>query len=268
MVITSSSNARVKLIRALLQERRSREEAQQWCLEGVRLLEEALDAHLPLQFVLYAPARLTNPRAAALLTRLRAQQVVCEETHTQVLDAISGTTTSPGIMAVASWPQVRPFPAAGLLLVLDALSDPGNLGTILRTALAAGCAGVLLAPGSVDIYNPKVVRAAMGAHLYLPVRSVETWADMAAAVTGRQVWLADAHGDTLYDAVDWRLPTALIIGNEGAGASADARRLAVGTVTIPIAQAESLNAAVAAAVFCFESARQRRRSDHRRPPPG
>ena len=71
-----------------------------------------------------------------------------------------------------------------------------------------------------------------------------------------------------YDAVDWRLPTALIIGNEGAGASADARRLAVGTVTIPIAQAESLNAAVAAAVFCFESARQRRQSDHRRPPPG
>ena len=266
-MITSSSNARVKLIRALLQERRSRQEAQQWCLEGVRLLEEALDAELPLLFVLYAPALLAHPRAAALLARLHQRQVQCEEVHARVLDAVSATTTSPGIIAVASWPQPRPFAAAGLLLVLEALSDPGNLGAILRTALAAGCAGVLLGPGAVDLYNPKVARAAMGAHLHLPVHCEETWADIAAAVAGRQVWLADAAGGAPYDAVDWRLPSALIIGSEGAGASADARRLAQGAVTIPIERAESLNAAVAAAVFCFEAARQRRHSGSVRPTP-
>lgn len=257
-MITSSSNARVKLIRALLQERKARQEARQWCLEGVRLLEESLDADLPPLFVLYAPARLTSPRGLALLGRLRAQQVVCEETSAPVLDAISATTTSPGILGVAPWPPPQPLRRDGLLLVLDGLSDPGNLGTVLRTALAADCAGVLLTPGSVDEYNPKVVRAAMGAHLRLPLRRVEAWEDVAATVAGRRVWLADAHGRTWYDDVDWRAPSALIIGSEGAGASAAAQRLASDTVAIPIAQAESLNAAVAAAVFCFEAARQRR----------
>ena len=110
----------------------------------------------------------------ALLTRLRSQQIVCEEASAQVLDAVSATTTSAGIIAVAPWPQAHPFAADGLLLVLDGLSDPGNLGTVLRTALAAGCVGVLLTPGSVDEYSPKVVRAAMGAHLRLPLCRVET----------------------------------------------------------------------------------------------
>jgi len=266
VVITSSSNARVKLIRALLHERKARQDARLWCLEGVRLLEEALDADLQPLFVLYAPERLTNPRAAALLARLRSQQIVCEEASVQVLDAASATTTAAGIMAVAPWPQPRPLAADGLLLILDGLSDPGNLGTVLRTALAAGCAGVLLAPGSVDEYNPKVVRSAMGAHLRLPLRRLETWQEAAAVVADRRVWLADAHGDMLYDAVDWRTPAALIIGSEAAGASADARRLAMGTVKIPIAQAESLNAAAAAAVILFEAARQRRHRDQPNPP--
>lgn len=266
-VITSSSNARVKLIRALLQERKARQEARLWCLEGVRLLEEALDAHLQPLFALYASERLTNPRTAALLARLRSQQVVCEEVRAQVLDAASATTTSAGIMAVAPWPQPLPVAADGLVLILDGLSDPGNLGTVLRTALAAGCAGVLLAPGSVDEYNPKVVRSAMGAHFRLPLRRLETWQEAAALVADRRIWLADAHGEMLYDAVDWRTPAALIIGSEAAGASAEARRLAVGTVKIPIAQAESLNAAAAAAVFCFEAARQRRHRDQPHPSP-
>lgn len=264
-MIVSSHNTRVKLVRALLQDSKTRLEMRQWCLEGVRLLEEALAAQLPLHFVLYAPARLTRSGAAAhrldnLLARLRAHGAACEEIETALLETLSAVQASQGIIAVADWPQPQEFAADGLLLVLDGVSDPGNVGTILRTALAAGCAGILLTPGAVDLYNPKVVRAAMGAHLRLPLRRAASWDDVTAAVTGRHVWLACAQGGTPYDAVDWRLPSALVIGSEAAGASAQAERLAAGRVTIPIQQAESLNAAAAAAVLCFEAVRQRRSS--------
>ena len=144
------------------------------------------------------------------------------------------------------------------VLILDRLRDPGNLGTILRTALAAGVEGVLLAPGTVDATNPKAVRAGMGAHFRLPMAAMD-WDEIAHAVAGCRVYLADARGSISYTDADWTGRVALIVGGEAAGAGSRAHALAEATVAIPIAAGvESLNAAVAAGVLLFEAARQRR----------
>ncbi len=259
-MITSTANTRVKLVRTLLDERQARQRQRKWCLEGVRLLEEGLAADLPFEFVFFDPDEAGGARRRALLHALQAKGVPCEPVAPHVLRAASGTVTPQGILAVALWPAPQPFRDDGLLLILDRLADPGNLGTILRTALAAGCAGVVLAPGSVDLYNPKVVRSAMGAHLRLPLLAAGGWEQITGVVGARPLWLADPQGVVMYDAVDWTAPSALIIGSEAAGAGAAARRAAVGRVAIPMAAGESLNAAAAAAVFGFEAARQVRRA--------
>ncbi|MEJ2212191.1 MAG: RNA methyltransferase [Anaerolineae bacterium] len=115
-----------------------------------------------------------------------------------------------------------------------------------------------MAPGTVDAYNPKVVRGAMGAHFRLAVAALD-WPGMAERLEGRTVWLADAAGDVAYDAVDWTAPSALIVGGEAEGAGAESLALAKGRVSIPMSGgAESLNAAMAGTVILFEAARQRR----------
>jgi TrmH family RNA methyltransferase len=142
-------------------------------------------------------------------------------------------------------------------LILDRVRDPGNLGTILRTALAARVEQVLLTPGTVDLTNPKAVRAAMGAHLHLPVAQLG-WEPIAGVTAGCDVWLAEASGDAFYTAVDWTRPVALIVGGEASGAGRQARSLAQASVSIPMsADVDSLNTAVATAVILFEVARQR-----------
>jgi TrmH family RNA methyltransferase len=149
-----------------------------------------------------------------------------------------------------------------LTLILDRVRDPGNLGTILRTALAAGVEQVLLVPGTVDASNPKVVRSAMGAHLRLPLATLR-WEAIAGVVTGCDVWLAATGGETPDPAVDWTRPVALIVGGEATGAGKRARVLAQGRVSIPMAAGvESLNTAVATAVTLFEAVRQRAEKVH------
>jgi TrmH family RNA methyltransferase len=146
----------------------------------------------------------------------------------------SDTQTPQGILAVLPMPEIAPPAASTLTLIADSVRDPGNLGTILRTAWAAGVERVILAPGTVDASNPKVVRAAMGAHLYLPIASLR-WQSISGAVADAEVWLAASDGDVAYSAVDWSDRVALIIGGEGAGAGASARVLARGSVSIPMA---------------------------------
>jgi TrmH family RNA methyltransferase len=172
--------------------------------------------------------------------------------------ACTDTKTPQGILAVFPIPQLRPRPHPTFTLIVDRLRDPGNLGTMLRTALAAGVERVLLAPGTVDAGKPKVVRAAMGAHLYLPI-AVLGWDAINEAVTGSDVWLAAADGELPYTAVDWTRPVALIVGSEAIGAGHKAEALALARVSIPMSVGvESLNAAVAAAIILFEAVRQRK----------
>jgi TrmH family RNA methyltransferase len=144
------------------------------------------------------------------------------------------------------------------VLILDAISDPGNLGTIIRTAAGAGVDAMILAPDCVDAYNPKVLRSAMGAHFRLPVLTM-TWAQIHAEVNVKETYLADGVADFNYTDADWVGSSwALIIGSEAHGASEDAQKAATITIKIPMVnETESLNAAMATAVILFEAARQR-----------
>jgi TrmH family RNA methyltransferase len=172
-----------------------------------------------------------------------------------VIAACATTQTPQGVLVVLPFPVLQSRP--GMILILDGLRDPGNLGTILRSAEAAGVGQVILTPGTVDLYNPKVVRAAMGAHFRLPAETLD-WPVIADRVAGRSVWLAETEGQVGYDAVDWTKPSVLIVGGEAAGATEAAAALSTGQVSIPMSPGvESLNAAMATTVILFEAARQR-----------
>lgn len=254
-MITSTSNSKVKHVRRLQSDRRYRERQQAYVVEGANWLEEAVDAFAAEASIYHTAQWAADAHNAALLARFgQAPQAVSDE----VMAAMSDVETAPGALAVLPM-RPKSLPASPtFLLVLDGVQTPGNLGTMLRTAAAAGVEGVLLAPGSVDAYNPKVLRGAMGAHLRLPIHSLE-WEQIRAATAGTAVWLAAADGAVSYTDVNWRQPATLIVGSEAHGGGQQARALARGAVYIPMfANTESLNAAIAAGVILFEAARQRR----------
>ncbi|MFQ5855238.1 MAG: TrmH family RNA methyltransferase [Anaerolineae bacterium] len=256
-MITSISNNKVKLARAL-HWRRYRYQERRFLVEGIRLLEEVVKAGISPVFVFYTDDVYADRRGSALLDDLRRLTGDVYQVTRQVLRAAADTVTPQGVVAVVPFPEKPAPPDPALTLVVDGLQDPGNLGTLLRAAEAAGVGQVILAPGTVDPYNPKVVRAGMGAHFRLPMSMSAEWDTIAGLTAGRSVWLADASAERAYYDVDWTQPSALIIGSEAHGAGPEARRLATGSIAIPmVGDAESLNAAVAASVILFEASRQR-----------
>ncbi|MGD8752512.1 MAG: RNA methyltransferase [Anaerolineales bacterium] len=254
-MITSTKNPKVQSVRALQARARTRREQGAFVVEGTRLCEEVLKVRWKPQLVLYG-AEL-DERAQRALEGFREMQVECVQVSSHVMRAASDTQTPQGLLAVLPMDSI-PLPEDfDFVLVADRIGDPGNLGTMLRAALSAGVDAVLLAPQGVDPYSPKVIRAAMGAHFRLPVHPC-SWAQIGAHLHGLRVYLAEARAGTAYTEADLRSPLALIVGGEAHGPSAQARRLADGTVHIPMpGGGESLNAAVAAAVLMFEVARQR-----------
>jgi TrmH family RNA methyltransferase len=258
-MISSAQNQKIKLIRLLTGRTRERREAGAFLAEGVRLVEEALTSDWPFQFVLHMQE--LNDRGAELLKRLRERGIELDEIPDKLLASLSETETSQGILAVLS-DQKRPrVHDVHFALLCDAIREPGNLGTLLRTAEAAGVDAAFLAPGTTDAFAPKVVRAGMGAHFRLPIYEI-SWAEMRTQVQtyGWNVYLADMGGRSYWE-TDFRPPLALIIGGEAEGASAEARALAAHAVSIPMrGRADSLNAAVAGSILMFEILRQRRSS--------
>lgn len=257
-MITSARNERVKYVRSLSR-RRVRQREGCFVVEGTRLAEEVVRAGIEPALVLYTEAWAAGPEAARLLPFLAGAAEGARLVSEEVLSACADTETPQGVLAVVPFVALEPRP--GLVLVLDQLRDPGNLGTILRSAEASGVGQVLLAPGTVDAYNPKVVRGGMGAHFRLPVASLD-WPEIGLRVARRAVWLADTSGNTPYDGVDWTVPSALIVGSEAHGSGEEAAALATGRVSIPmVGGADSLNAAMAVTVLLFEAARQRREDE-------
>jgi TrmH family RNA methyltransferase len=253
-MITSSGNSRIKLVRALSGRAKERREAGAFLAEGVRLVEEALLAGWPMRFALYGDQ--LSERGQELVRQLQGRGVETEQVDPRLLQSLSETETSQGILAVME-PHELPMTAPlDFVLILDSIRDPGNLGTLLRTAGASGVQAVLLPPETVDVFAPKVVRAGMGAHFRLPLRTL-SWERIRDHTAGLKLYLADMHGASCWDA-DFRSPLALIIGGEAAGATAQARALADGLVRVPmLGSAESLNAAVAGSVLMIEVLRQR-----------
>jgi len=254
-MIRSIHNERVKYVRSLARRRVRRREGR-FVVEGNRLIGEVVRAGVRPVLVFYTGAWAETPAGRRLLPALAQAEEGAWAVGEAVMAACADTQTPQGVLAVL--PFIHREPQPGPILILDRLRDPGNLGTVLRSAEAAGVGQVILTPGTVDPYNPKVVRGAMGAHFRLAVACLD-WPEIAERTAGRAVWLADARGEKDYDAVDWTAPSALIVGGEAAGAGAEAAALATGRVRIPMmGGAESLNAAMAATVILFEAARQRR----------
>ncbi|MDQ5854617.1 MAG: RNA methyltransferase [Chloroflexota bacterium] len=257
--ITSAANPRIKQFRSLLANRKERRRERLFVIEGVRLVEEALRTGATLTTVLFDPEQLsTTERGAALLATVRDRRGAFVATA-EVIAAATDTVTPQGIVAIAAWPEVQPQ-GVGIQLVLDAVQDPGNVGTLLRSAEATGVTDVVCISGTADLYSPKVVRAAMGAHFRLAMRQDLHWEEVDDALgPADNIYVADAEGRMPYYAADWRQPSVLIIGNEANGIGPEARARATKVISIPMATSvESLNAAVAGSVILFEAARQRR----------
>lgn len=262
-MITSPGNEKVKLARAL-HRRKRRYRERLFLVEGIRLLEEMVRAGIQPAFFFVTPDAARDPGAHALLESLQALTDQAFILSPSVLRTVADTRTPQGIVAVVPFVELPVPEEPDLILVVDGLQDPGNLGTLLRTAEAAGVDQVILAPGTVDPYNPKVVRGGMGVHFRLPIALARNWDEIVQRLGDRPVWVAEATGERAYYDVDWTPPTALIVGSEAHGAGPQAHQLASGRVAIPMrGRAESLNAAVAAAVILFEALRQRSQQDLR-----
>jgi RNA methyltransferase, TrmH family len=259
LMLTSLQNPLVKQIRKLHAAKYRHKEGL-FLLEGTHLIEEAAFAEWPMDILCFTAA--WQAKASALLETLQTQGIRCEQVSPEVLLAMATTINPDGVVAVArSHSKSSPtLSIQSLGLVLETLQDPGNVGTILRTAAAAGVEGIWLDSESVDLESPKVLRASAGAWFRVPtahspdlptqVREYQTQGFQAIATTPK------ANLD--YWEVDYTQPTLVLVGNEGAGLSDALMNAATLQVSIPLsAGIESLNAAIATAVILYEAKRQR-----------
>ena len=225
-------------------------------IEGPHLIEEVLNSSWHLKRILSSPA--AAHRHATLLQRAQVEVV---EVSSHVFDSISGTETTQGLFALAKprkwvWGELTASPA--LVVVLDGVQDPGNAGTIIRSAEAFGATGIVLAEGCPKISNGKLLRSAAGSLFRLPCQENvmrKTIFEMLGQIGTRFYSLAARSGAPLLG-VDFRSDCALVIGSEGAGVSAEFLT-ASQAVSVPTVRVESLNAAVAGSIALFEAARQR-----------
>ena len=257
-MITSTQNRRVSAA-ARLRKRGLRDQDRLFLVEGAQAVGEAVDA-AAVESVFHIPGSTGRvPEVVAAARRAGADVL---EVAPPVMAHLTSAVTPQGVVAVARFVDVAvaELPGTGLIPVLSSVRDPGNAGTILRSADAAGASGVVITRDSVDVYNPKAVRASAGSMFHVPVVRDVHPAEAVAALRdrGARVLAAAADGEvSMYDA-DLAGPTALLLGNEAWGLPAEVRSLADQTVRVPIhGRAESLNLAAAAALLMFESARQR-----------
>lgn len=237
-----------------LRRRKARERQGLFVCEGIRVVEELARSALTARGVLVTETGLADARAAAAVAQLRARGADVMQVADRDFDSAAETDSPQGVLAVAEVPArsiaALPTPLITRLLVLDAVQDPGNAGTLIRTAAALETGATLAMPGTVDLWNAKVVRSAMGAHFHHPALSC-TWEELDAfrRQHGVALWAADGAGEPV-----GRTPApprmALVVGNEGAGITAATRHRADHLVALPIAPAvESLNVAVAAGIL-------------------
>lgn len=254
-IVRSRHNPVYKQVRSLLRrDRRHQERA--FLVEGPRFIADAQRFGAKPQLLVLAESfaeSLDVPPAAFHGARIF---------DNELFSSITDTVTSQGMVGVFPFPDLAPDPSAvPFLLIADGVQDPGNLGTLIRSAAGAGATRVITLSGTVDPWSPKTVRAAAAAHFVVPVETMSFDALAGILPADMTVIGADADGSTRYDEVDLSGPLALIVGSEGAGLSAVTRERADRLVSIPLAgDVESLNAGVAGSILLFEASRQRRRS--------
>lgn len=261
-VINSVHNPKLKWVRALQLNKKRRTIDQAFVIEGEHWLQELISSGIQPLLVLYAhPA--VNSQSEAWLKSLEQAGVSCWPVAKTCWEQVTATITPQGWLAVMPqlhyrqedlWQNDRPG-----VVIVDGIQDPGNLGTIIRTAAAAGSSGVILTRGTVDLYNPKTVRATMGALLRIPVVVDAEAAGLLASLQQADVRLvvADPEGETVYHQADLGGALALVVGNEARGPSPILLAGAQTRVRLPLAnRVESLNVAVACGVILYERIRQ------------
>lgn len=257
-MITSTSNTQIKELIRLQKKNRARDEAGVFIAEGPRIVNELPAAQIVKLYLSESYAK-KNPEKTN------------GDYHTEILSDtvfahVSDTRTPQGILAVVkkmryTMEDLLQVKGEPMILVLDNLQDPGNLGTVFRTAEAAGASGILLSRDCVDVYNPKVIRSTMGAVYRVPFLYTD---DLPGTINelkekGIRVFAAHLDGKNTYDREDYRTGCAFLIGNEGNGLREEVAACADCRIKIPMCgNAESLNASVASAVLMFEAGRQRR----------
>lgn len=254
-VIRSRHNAIYKQLRLLLRrDMRHRERA--FLVEGPRFIADAQRAGA-------IPRRLVCSESHASLHATQSNQ----SPPVRILDdalfaTLTDTVTSQGLIGVFPFPDIQPPPeSTPLLLITAGIQDPGNLGTLIRSAAAAGATGIIALPGTVDPWAPKTVRAAAAAHFGIRIENHPPQSLRTALPPGITIVGADAAATTAYDRLDLTGPLAVIVGAEGHGLPASTHSLIDRSVSIPLHnQIESLNAAVAGSIILFEASRQRRLS--------
>jgi len=259
-MISSIQNLKVKLVRGLLASKKDREENRSFIIEGVRLAEEAIRTELRPSFVLFS-SQLSS-RGREILDKLSGQNCEIEEITPELMDRISDTQTSQGILMVLPSIETQPGNSYTFVLALDMVRDPGNMGTLLRSAAALGVDAVILTPESADPYSPKVLRSAMGAHFKLPITTMSPVEILAYCKTfnspALEILLADSEKGRICWEEDLTRPMCVVIGGEAAGAGNNLRKIADNSCRIPMLETtESYNAAIAGSILMYEAYRQR-----------
>ncbi len=257
-MITSPANERLKHARRVREGR----EPDLIFVEGERLVEECLQSRLALSACFHSPS--LSPRAEKILETIAGRGCPAFSVADAVMANLSDTVTPQGIVVLVERPRTSlddALAANALIVGLDAVQDPGNFGTIVRTAEAAGASAVVALEGSVEAFAPKMLRSAMGSAFRLPIVSEVETEELFAMLRARAVHLVAmaAGGETVYSDYDWRRPTLVLLGNEARGVGDELLERCDARLRIPMrAPVESLNVAAAAAVVLFEAARQRR----------
>ncbi len=258
-MITSSQNPKIQKIRTILDNSKERKKSGLFVVEGVRLFDEVIMSNWNIDLVLFSEN--LSVRGRDLVEQARNRNILVEEVPFSLMKKISDTDHPQGVVALIEQNDMPILKPLDFVLVCDCINDPGNLGTILRSADAAKAQAVLISTNSVDMYSPKVIRAGMGAHFHIPIIQLdwEKISQLCKNSTPRlNVFLASANSDINCWDADFTQPAALIIGNEATGPGEEAYQLADTLIKIPMpGKSESLNASIAASILLFETVRQR-----------
>ncbi|BEP28612.1 23S rRNA (guanosine(2251)-2'-O)-methyltransferase RlmB [Helicovermis profundi] len=261
-VIKSSNNSLIKLIRSL-KSKKNRSNHGMFIIEGIRFIEFAVENKIDLVEICYSKDMLFTDGGKNLFNKIKDKKIKSYEIEKKLFDSITDTKNTQGIIAIAKIPEykidfnnfTRKF-----ILILDRIQDPGNLGTIIRTADAAGVDCIVISKGTVDPYNEKVLRSTMGSIFSMPIHYEKEILEFINKLKDNEFNILSTclNTNSYYDEVDYQGKIAIVIGNEANGVSEEIIDISDILVKIPIwGKAESLNASIAAGIIMYEASKNR-----------
>lgn len=271
-MITSATNKKIKNVSALLSRTKERRKQKLYVVEGIKMFLEAPQDMLKELYIEETLFQSIKDQTADedLIKKWNALSMEYEVVSTDVFRKMSDTQTPQGIMCIMQMPDysfekmMREKTDTDLYLILEDIQDPGNLGTMLRAGEGAGISGLIMSRNTVDIFNPKTIRATMGSIYRIPFCYVEDLSESINAMKKQNIDVYAAHlqGKAAYDQFEYKQSVAFMIGNEGNGLKDETAKLATAYLKIPmLGKVESLNAAIAATLLMYETARQRRNQE-------